>query len=119
MYVSTCCEASRSGWSSVGVFSLTPTTCSSRLTAFMTCPSACLRVDGRIREAVEHLEQACQRRSHLVEGNASRLASQRALAGAYRADGRVKKAVNLLERVVAVSEKTFGEDRPDRLASQH
>jgi hypothetical protein len=31
----------------------------------------------------------------------------------------VKKAVKLLEHVVAVREKTLAEDHPDRLASQH
>jgi hypothetical protein len=37
----------------------------------------------------------------------------------YQADGQVKKAVKLLEHVVAVQEKTLAEDHPARLASQH
>ncbi|MDB5243361.1 MAG: putative kinesin light chain 1, partial [Spirosoma sp.] len=48
-----------------------------------------------------------------------RLASQHELAGAYEADGQIKKAVALLEQVVAVQERTLAEDHPDRLASQH
>src|SRR6266480_3266558 len=48
-----------------------------------------------------------------------RLASQHALAGAYRANGQVKEAVSLLEQVVKIREQTLAEDHPDRLASQH
>jgi hypothetical protein len=46
------------------------------------------------------------------------LASQHALALAYQDDGQVKKAVALLEHVVAVWEKTLAEDHPDRLAAK-
>ncbi|KAH7357707.1 hypothetical protein B0T11DRAFT_306468 [Plectosphaerella cucumerina] len=38
---------------------------------------------------------------------------------AVKADGWVKKAISLLERVVAVRETTLAETHPDRLASQH
>jgi tetratricopeptide (TPR) repeat protein len=72
----------------------------------------CLRVDGRIREAVKWLEESCR-------WGVNRQASQHALAGAYRADGQVKKAVELLEQVVAVKEHVLAEDHPSRLASQH
>ncbi|KAB5581166.1 hypothetical protein GE09DRAFT_950187, partial [Coniochaeta sp. 2T2.1] len=55
----------------------------------------------------------------LAEEHPGRLASQHALAGAYQSDGQIKKAVALLEHVVAVKERTRAEEHPDRLASQH
>ncbi|KAJ4371886.1 hypothetical protein N0V86_008440 [Didymella sp. IMI 355093] len=79
----------------------------------------CLRVDGRIREAVVWLEKSYQQRSQRSIDDSGRLLSQHALAGAYRADGQVKKAVELLEAVVKVQNKVLAEDHPDRLASQH
>lgn len=54
----------------------------------------------------------------LTEDHPSRLASQHALAGAYQADGQVKRAVALLEHVVKVEEGSLAEDHSDRLASQ-
>ncbi|KAK3305042.1 P-loop containing nucleoside triphosphate hydrolase protein [Chaetomium strumarium] len=80
----------------------------------------CLRVDGRIKEAVRYVEEACQwRNSHFAEDHPSRLASQHTLAGAYNANGQVKEAITLLEQVVAIKAETFAEDHPSRLASQH
>ena len=79
----------------------------------------CLRVDGRIQEAVVWLERSCEQRSQLGEDNPGRLSSQHALAMAYQADGQVHKAVGLLEHVVEVREKTLAPEHPDRLASQH
>jgi tetratricopeptide (TPR) repeat protein len=79
----------------------------------------CLRVDGRIREAVGWLEQSCRLREKLSEDNSDRLLSQHVLAMAYEADGQVQKAVQLLEHVVAVKEKVLAEEHPSRLASQH
>jgi tetratricopeptide (TPR) repeat protein len=79
----------------------------------------CLRVDGRIREAVVWLERSCQERSQLSEDNPGRLSSQHILAGAYEADGQVHKAVALLEHVVEVKEKMLAAEHPSRLASQH
>ncbi|KAK3905061.1 hypothetical protein C8A05DRAFT_41968 [Staphylotrichum tortipilum] len=80
----------------------------------------CLSVDGRIKEAVRSLEEACQwRNRHFAEDNPSRLASQHALAETYKANGQVKDAVVLLEWVVAIRAKTLSEDHPDRLTSQH
>jgi hypothetical protein len=78
----------------------------------------CLRVDGRIQEAVVWLDRSCEQRSQLDEDNPGRLSSQHNLAGAYQADGQVHKAVALLEHVVEVSEKTLAAEHPDRLASQ-
>ena len=80
----------------------------------------CLRVDGRIREAVGYLEEAWQwMKNHFAEDHPDRLASQHTLAIAYRANGQVPAAVALLEQVVAIREKTLAEDHPSRLASQH
>ena len=54
-----------------------------------------------------------------MEEHPDRLASQHQLAGAYLADGQIKKAVKLLEHVVAVQKKVIAEEHPDQLASQH
>jgi hypothetical protein len=58
-----------------------------------------------------------QAQETLVADHPSRLASQHALAMAYRADGPVKKAVELLEHVVTVEGGFLRDDHPDRLAS--
>ena len=75
--------------------------------------------DGNYREAVckfrEVLESRAQR---LAEDHPDRLDSQHELAGAYRANGQIKKAIDLLEYVINV-ERKLAEDHPDRLASQH
>jgi len=63
----------------------------------------CLQVDGRIKEAVFYFKQTTWwRDSGHREEHPSRLASQHALAMAYKADGQVKKAVELLEHIVMV-----------------
>jgi tetratricopeptide (TPR) repeat protein len=80
----------------------------------------CLRYEGRIREAVQWLEESYQwRKSKLDEEHADRLASQHELAIAYQADGQIQKAVELMEHVVAVQGRTLTEEHPSRLASQH
>jgi len=79
----------------------------------------CLRVDGRIQEAVVWLERSCEQRSQLGDDDSGRLLSQHVLAMAYSADGQVHKAVRLLEHVVEVREKTLAAEHLDRLASQH
>jgi tetratricopeptide (TPR) repeat protein len=79
----------------------------------------CLRVDGRVSEAVRWLEESCQRRKALDEDDSDLLLSQHELAMAYEADGQVQKAVELLEHVVIVKEKVLAEEHPSRLASQH
>jgi hypothetical protein len=48
----------------------------------------------------------------LAEEHPDRLASQYELALAYRADGQLRKAVELLEHVVAVKKRVFREDHP-------
>ena len=80
----------------------------------------CLKVDGRIKEAVRSLEEAWQWNTrHFTEYHPSRLASQHVLAGAYEANGQVKEAISLLEHVVTIRARTLAEDHPNRLASQH
>jgi hypothetical protein len=75
---------------------------------------------GKVREAVSLLEQVVKiQEQTLAEDHPARLASQHALAGAYRANGQVKEAVSLLEQVVKIKEQTLAEDHPDRLVSQH
>ena len=58
-------------------------------------------------------------KGHSAEDHPSRLTSQHELAVAYQADGQVKKAVELLQYVVVVQEKTLAEDHPFQLTSQH
>ncbi|KAK4139118.1 kinase subdomain-containing protein, partial [Dichotomopilus funicola] len=80
----------------------------------------CLKVEGRIKEAVRCFEECWRWHSEQsMEEHPSRLASQHALAGAYQADGQIKKAVALLEQVVGVQERTLAEEHPLQLASQH
>ncbi|KAF2008261.1 hypothetical protein BU24DRAFT_382136, partial [Aaosphaeria arxii CBS 175.79] len=72
----------------------------------------CLVKEGRIAEAVGWLEESCSQRARLDEDHPSRLASQRALAAAYEANGQVKEAVKLLESVVAIEAEVLAEDHP-------
>lgn len=78
----------------------------------------CLQVDGRMRDAVQWLEESRDWNEALAENHPSRLASQHALAHAYLANGQVREAVELLEYVVAVHKVALAEDHPSRLASQ-
>jgi len=79
----------------------------------------CLQADGRIRDAVSWLEESLKLRSDLPEDDAHRLLTEHVLAMAYQANGQVKKAVSLLEHVVAIRERMVAATDPDRLASQH
>jgi hypothetical protein len=45
--------------------------------------------------------------------------TQHTLATASEASGQVKEAVQLLEHVAKIRERTLAEAQPDRLASQH
>jgi hypothetical protein len=61
---------------------------------------------------------SCVKGRVLAEEHPDRLASQHALAGAYHADGQTKKAVELLEHVVAVKSVVYRKDHPSRLVSE-
>ena len=79
----------------------------------------CLYVDGKMKEAVIWLQESCKWRDrNLTQDDADRLLSQHELAVAYRANGQVKEAMELLERVITI-EEVVAEDHPNRLASQH
>ncbi|PSN58936.1 hypothetical protein BS50DRAFT_641372 [Corynespora cassiicola Philippines] len=79
----------------------------------------CLQIDGRIREAVRWIEKCCEwRRNVLAKDDSERLLSEHVLAIAYQADGQVKKAVDLLEKIVETQE-VLAKEHPSRLASQH
>ena len=68
----------------------------------------CLKTDGRVSEAVIWLSECFSWiKDNVAEDHPSRLALQHALASAYEADGQVKKAVELLEHVVAVKKKSL------------
>ncbi|KAK5108449.1 hypothetical protein LTR85_004724 [Meristemomyces frigidus] len=79
----------------------------------------CLQVDGRIKDAVEWLEESRDCVENLAEDDPDRLLSQYELAIAYWANGQIVEAVRLLEHVVAIRERVLAEDHPSRLASQH
>ncbi|OLN97674.1 Kinesin light chain 6 [Colletotrichum chlorophyti] len=79
----------------------------------------CLGRDGRLKEAVRSLEEAYELRKGFSVEDVSRLTSQHELARAYRADGRVKEAIELLKHVVKVKATTLDEGHLSRLASQH
>jgi tetratricopeptide (TPR) repeat protein len=79
----------------------------------------CLRIDGRIRDSVDWLEESYDLRRNLPDDNADKLLTQRTLAMVYRADGKVKDAIQLLEHIVATKGQRLTEDDHSRLASQH
>jgi tetratricopeptide (TPR) repeat protein len=79
----------------------------------------CLRVDGRIRDAVGWLEESRDLRKELPEDHVDTLLTQHYLAIAYLDDGHIKEAVRLLKHEVAIHERVLVDDHSDRLASQH
>ena len=71
-----------------------------------------------MQKAVALLEYVIEvQEKTMAAAHPDRLASQHALAGAYRADGQVQKAVALLEPVVTVEAFTLRDDHPSRLVS--
>ncbi|KAH9207726.1 hypothetical protein DL95DRAFT_415366 [Leptodontidium sp. 2 PMI_412] len=75
---------------------------------------------GKNEEAMALLKKVVKiRETTLAEDDPNRLASQHALAMAYKANGQVEEAVALLEQVVKIKEATLTETHPDRLVSQH
>lgn len=72
---------------------------------------------GKSEKAVEVLEQVVEQ-EELAQDHPDSLLSQHALASAYRYNGQVKEAVELLKDVVKIREK-LAENDPLRLTSQH
>lgn len=79
----------------------------------------CLRVDGRMRDAVGWFEELRKLRFNMPEDHPHRLASQHELAKAHQDNGQPKEAVRLLEQVVAITNRVLAKDHPFLLASQH
>ncbi|KAL9117774.1 MAG: hypothetical protein Q9187_005686 [Circinaria calcarea] len=73
---------------------------------------------GKSKRAVELLKQVVKIEETLAVDHPDRLASQHALARAYKSNGQVKEAVELLEQVVKITEVTLAIDHPDRVASE-
>ncbi|EXL69045.1 hypothetical protein FOPG_14955 [Fusarium oxysporum f. sp. conglutinans race 2 54008] len=79
----------------------------------------CLLLDRRVRQAVHILESVVEiQRTTLAENDPRRLASQHTLTAAYRFNGQIKEAVDLLKHVVA-AQADLVENHPSRLASEH
>ncbi|ETI24699.1 hypothetical protein G647_04068 [Cladophialophora carrionii CBS 160.54] len=76
------------------------------------------KANGRVKDAMQLLEEVVRIEQTLPEDESARLASQHELARAYEANGQIKDAVRLLEEVVRI-EQTLAEDGPARLASEH
>jgi len=56
---------------------------------------------------------------NLAADDPFRVDSEYQLGRAYQVDGQVKRAVELLEHVVAVDAKIYIEEHPNRLTAQH
>jgi len=79
----------------------------------------CLQVEGRVPEAVEVLEHVVKvHETTLAENHPDRLASQHALAIAYRANGQVKEAIELLKHVVSIKSQIMAPTHPSRQVSE-
>ena len=85
----------------------------------------CLRLnqsfnrESRFREAVRYGEMGHEfAHRSLPEDNEKRLSMEHALASAYRTNGQIHEAVQLLEHVVQIQEKVKAETHPHVLVSQ-
>ena len=78
----------------------------------------CLVNHGDIKKATKIFECVVRIREKLAEDHPDRLASQHELAIAYRDNGNVDQAIELLEHVVKIKKTRLAEDHPDRLASE-
>ncbi|KAF5701635.1 ankyrin protein 3 [Fusarium globosum] len=79
----------------------------------------CLRIGGRIRQAVGILESVVEIQSATLDReDAARLSSQHELASAYLSNGQIEEAIELLENVIAIR-RILAENDNSRLASQH
>ncbi|CAG8250986.1 unnamed protein product [Penicillium olsonii] len=80
----------------------------------------CLQADGRSRDAVTAMKNACTwYESQHEQEHPSRLRSQHDLASAYLDNRQIKQGLELLVHVVALRERLLDEDHHDLLASQH
>ncbi|KAK5681397.1 hypothetical protein LTR17_027457 [Elasticomyces elasticus] len=73
---------------------------------------------GQVTVAVKLLEHVVRASERLAEDHPDRLASQNALAGAYRANGQVTKAVEVLEHVSRVKQGMLHVGQPNRKVSK-
>jgi tetratricopeptide (TPR) repeat protein len=78
-----------------------------------------LRVDGRIKEALEWLDHSCRFQAALAEDHPDRLVSQYELALAHIANVQMKEAIQMLEQLVTIQKTSLAEDHPLRLVSQY
>jgi tetratricopeptide (TPR) repeat protein len=79
----------------------------------------CVSADGRKKDAVGYFEEVNAWLTRQPEDHIDRLMCQHKLARAYLGNGQIKKAVELLEHVVAVQEKTLDADHSRHLTCQH
>lgn len=80
----------------------------------------CLLEDGRTKDAIRCFEADLNwRESHCDDEHPSRLRTQHELARAYQANGQFKRAMDMLEHVVAVRQKILADEHPSQLNSQH
>jgi tetratricopeptide (TPR) repeat protein len=81
--------------------------------------SNCLISDSRDTEALHWAEESCRLSSHLAEEDPERIVAQQALAHAHHLNRQIKKAIKILEHVVAIRETSLANDHLNRLSSQH
>jgi tetratricopeptide (TPR) repeat protein len=79
----------------------------------------CLIVDGRIQEAVTWLEELCRLISVLESNHPVVLSAQHVLAIVYQRDGQTRRAIDILEPLIAVRSEVLEPKHPNLLASQH
>ncbi|EMC91910.1 hypothetical protein BAUCODRAFT_79185 [Baudoinia panamericana UAMH 10762] len=78
----------------------------------------CLVADGRSREAVRWSKESSECYRDFPEDHPDRLASELVLALAYKGNGQIEQAVQLLEHVVTTERGVLPEDHLNLLASQ-
>ncbi|KAH8645473.1 hypothetical protein BX600DRAFT_519485 [Xylariales sp. PMI_506] len=76
--------------------------------------------DRRFKEAIRCFQKALRwRAANFCRENASRLATEHALASAYLDDRRIKEAITMFEHVVEIRKDTLVETDHSRLNSEH
>ena len=80
----------------------------------------CLSLDGRFSEALLWISEcATWRNAFLPKNDKKRLDAQHELAVAYKDTNQSRKAIVLLEEVIAIETNWFASDHLSKLASQH